>query len=504
MPDLLIELLSEEIPARMQATAAEDLKRLVKDGLAAAGLSHCDAAYCVTPRRLFLKVSGFPKISRATREERKGPSVNAPGKALDGFLRSTGLSKEDLEARDGRKGQVWFAVIEREGRPAGQIVAEVLDAVVRDFPWPKSMRWGTGSLRWVRPLHSIICLLSDAEKVQVVDLEVDGIRAGSRTVGHRFMAPEPISVTSSDDYLAKMSGAKVVVSAKEREEIIVREATRLAEARHLELVEDTDLLSEVAGLVEWPVVLLGEIGEEFLDLPTEVLQTSMRVHQKFFSAGDGSGRITHFIAVADRETADEGATILAGNQKVLRARLSDAKFFWKNDLRVAKHGMTAWTDMLGKVTFHNRLGSQAERIDRISCLAGEIASALGVDRVRAVEAARIAKADLPSEMVEEFPELQGVMGEHYARVAGVPDEVASVAREHYRPLGPSDEVPNGSLSIAVALADKIDTLAGFWAIDEKPTGSKDPFALRRAALGVIRLVLENAQRRPYLEIAGAP
>ena len=504
MPDLLIELLSEEIPARMQAAAAEDLKRLVADGLAEAGLSHDGAASLVTPRRLILTVSGLPEMSPATQVERKGPSVNAPEKALAGFLRSTGLSKEDLEARDGKKGQVWFAVIEREGRPAGEIVAEVLDVVIRDFPWPRSMRWGTGSLKWVRPLHSIICLLSNLDETQVVDLEVDGIRAGDRTVGHRFMAPEPISITSAADYLAKMNGAKVVVSAKEREEIIMREATRLAEERGLEVVEETGLLSEVAGLVEWPVVLLGEIGEEFLDLPPEVLQTSMRVHQKFFSVRDSSGRITHFIAVADRETADKGATIMAGNRKVLRARLSDAKFFWENDLRVARDGMKAWTDMLGKVTFHNRLGSQSERIDRISALASEIASALGTDPEGAIAAARIAKADLSSEMVYEFAELQGIMGEHYARAAGCSNEVARVAREHYQPLGPSDDVPKGLLSVAVALADKIDTLAGFWAIDERPTGSKDPFALRRAALGVIRLILENDLRLSFCEIAVEP
>ena len=504
MPDLLIELQSEEIPARMQANAAEDLKRLVTDGLAEAGLSHDEAASYVTPRRLILTVAGLPKMSPATREERKGPSVSAPEKALDGFLRSTGLSKEDLEARDGRKGQVWFAVIEREGRPASQIVAEVLDAVIREFPWPKSMRWGSGSLRWVRPLRSIVCVLSDCDGAEVIDLDVDGIRAGDRTVGHPFMAPEPIIVTFPGAYFAAMQEAKVVVSAREREEIIMSEATRLTDERGLELVEDRGLLSEVAGLVEWPVVLLGEIGEEFLNLPPEVLLASMKAHQKFFSVRNSSGQLTHFIAVADLETADRGATIMAGNQKVLRARLSDAKFFWENDLRVARNGMKAWTDMLGKVTFHNRLGSQAERIERVSLLASEIASTLRADPKQAIEAARIAKADLSSEMVYEFAELQGVMGEHYARAAGKSAEVARVAREHYKPLGPSDDVPNGSLSIAVALADKIDTLAGFWAIDEKPTGSKDPFALRRAALGVIRLILENDLRLSFCEIAVEP
>ncbi len=504
MPDLLIELVSEEIPARMQAAAARNLERLVTDGLAGAGLSHGEAASFATPRRLILTVRDLPGTSPATREERKGPSVGAPEQALAGFLRSTGLTKDDLEAREGRKGRVWFAVVEREGRPAGRIVAELLDAVIRDFPWPRSMRWGSGSLRWVRPLHSILCLLSDAGVTQVVDLEVDGMRAGNRTAGHRFMAPEPFSVTSPDDYLARIRQAKVVVSAEEREEIVMDGAGRLARGQGLDVVEDAGLLREVAGLVEWPVVLLGEIGEEFLDLPPEVLRTSMRTHQKFFSAKDGSGRITHFVAVADRETADSGATIMAGNRKVLRARLSDARFFWENDLRVAEGGMKAWTDMLGKATFHNRLGSQAERITRIAALAGEIALRLGVDPGLAIDAARVAKADLASEMVKEFPELQGVMGERYVRAAGMSEDVAGAAREHHQPLGPSDDVPNAPLSVTVALADKIDVLAGFWAIGEKPTGSKDPFALRRAALGVIRLILENGLRLPFVEIATMP
>ncbi|MGI9393734.1 MAG: glycine--tRNA ligase subunit beta, partial [Boseongicola sp.] len=336
MPDLLIELLSEEIPARMQTKAAADLRRLVTDGLNEAGLTFGEAAAFSTPRRLALTVEAVLAESPAISEERKGPRVDAPEKALEGFLRSTGLTKDQLEARDDKKGQVWFATIERPGRPAAEIVAEVLDVVVRDFPWPKSMRWGTGKLRWVRPLHSILCLLTEEGEAHVVDLEIDGVRAGDSTVGHRFMAPEPFSVTSFEDYAAKLKRAHVIPSAEERAEHIWHDATQAAFAQGLEVVKDKGLLAEVAGLVEWPVVLMGEIGEEFLDLPAEVLQTSMKEHQKFFSVKDKAGRIVKFVTVANRETADNGATILAGNQKVLAARLADAKFFWENDLRTIK------------------------------------------------------------------------------------------------------------------------------------------------------------------------
>ena len=494
MPDLLIELFSEEIPARMQARAAEDLKRLVTEGLAEAGLTYASAGAFHTPRRLALAVEGVPEGSKPVREERKGPRTDAPEKALEGFLRSTGLTKDQLEARDDKKGQVWFAVIEKPGRAAEDIVGEVLEGAIRNFPWPKSMRWGQGGLKWVRPLHSVLCILTDDAGARVVPMEVDGIRAGDTTQGHRFMGGEPFSVTSFEDYAAKLKRNSVILSAEERAEHIWHEATQAAFAQGLEVVEDKGLLAEVAGLVEWPVVLMGEIGSEFLDLPAEVLQTSMKEHQKFFSVRDKSGRIVKFVTVANRETADDGATILAGNQKVLSARLSDAKFFWENDLRVAKTDITQWTDALGNVTFHNKLGSQKDRIDRIAALAREIAPVVGADADEAESAALIAKADLSSEMVYEFPELQGVMGEYYAQAAGMSDEIAAVAREHYQPLGPSDAVPSAPLSVAVALADKIDTLTGFWAIDEKPTGSKDPFALRRAALGVIRLVLENGVR----------
>ena len=503
MPDLLIELFSEEIPARMQARAAEDLRKLVTDGLVGAGLTYDGAAAFAGPRRLALMVEGLVGESPTLREERKGPRVDAPEKAVEGFLRATGLRRDQLEARDDKKGQVWFALIERKGRPAAEIVAEVLDTTVRSFPWPKSMRWGAGSLRWVRPLHSIMALLSDEAGATVVTLDIDGIVAGDTTPGHRFMAPAAFGVAGFDDYEAKLKRAHVILRADERAEIIRNEAEQLAFAQGLELVEDPGLLAEVAGLVEWPVVLMGEIGADFLGLPAEVLQTSMKEHQKFFSVRDPkSGQIVRYITVANRETADHGAAILAGNGKVLAARLSDAKFFWENDLRVAQAGMEPWLEKLGNVTFHNKLGSQAERIARIAALAREIAPMVGADADQAEAAARLAKADLASEMVYEFPELQGVMGRYYALEAGQAAEVADAARDHYAPLGPSDDVPTAPVSVAVALADKLDLLTGFWAIDEKPTGSKDPFALRRAALGVIRIVLENLLRARLLGLFG--
>jgi glycyl-tRNA synthetase beta chain len=497
MPDLLIELFSEEIPARMQARAADDLKKRVTDGLVEAGLTYAGAAGFATPRRLVLAVEGLLGESPTIREERKGPKVGAPDKAIEGFLRGAGLTRDQLEERDTPKGAVYFASIEKAGRPAAEIVAEVLEATIRNFPWPKSMRWGAGSLRWVRPLHSILAVLSDEAGTSVVDLDIDGIKSGDSTCGHRFMAPAQFSVTGFDDYAAKLKRAFVVLDASERADAIWQDATNQAFASGLEVVEDKGLLAEVAGLVEWPVVLMGSIDAEFLGLPPEVLQTSMKEHQKFFSVKNPkTGRIEKFITVANRETADNGATILAGNQKVLSARLADAKFFWENDLRVAQSetGMGAWVENLGNVTFHNKLGTQAERIDRIAALAREIAPVVGADADLAEQAARVAKADLSSEMVYEFPELQGLMGRYYAEAAGLPQAVANACEAHYSPLGPSDDVPTEPVSVAVALADKLDLLTGFWAIDEKPTGSKDPFALRRAALGVIRLVLENDAR----------
>ncbi|MEQ6247466.1 glycine--tRNA ligase subunit beta [Sulfitobacter sp. HNIBRBA3233] len=494
MPDLLIELFSEEIPARMQTRAGEDLRKLVTDGLVEAGLTYASAAAFTTPRRLCLTIDGLLDESPRTVEERKGPKADAPEKAIEGFLRGAGVSRDALEERDTPKGKILFARIVREGRPAADIVAEVLEQTVRNFPWPKSMRWGSGSLRWVRPLHSILCLLTKEDGAEIVPLEIDGIKAGSVTYGHRFHAPDAITVSGFDDYAAKLKRAFVMLDPAERREAIWNDATNTAFANGLEVVEDAGLLHEVAGLVEWPVVLMGRIGDDFLDLPPEVLQTSMKEHQKFFSVRNPkTGRIERFVTVANRETADDGATILAGNEKVLSARLADAKFFWENDLRIATSdaGMAAWVENLRNVTFHNKLGTQAELIERMATLAAELAPAVGAEPQAAEQAARLAKADLSSEMVYEFPELQGLMGRYYARAAGHSEEVAAAAEEHYAPLGPSDAVPTAPVSIAVALAEKIDKLTGFWAIDEKPTGSKDPYALRRAALGIIRILVEN-------------
>ncbi|MEL6952326.1 MAG: glycine--tRNA ligase subunit beta [Pseudomonadota bacterium] len=500
MADLLLELFSEEIPAGMQARASADLERMLLEALSKSGLSHGAAESHVTPRRLTLILRDVADESPAVSTERKGPRADAPEAALEGFLRSTGLSREQLELRDDKKGQVYFARIETPGRSASEIIAEVVPEIVRGFPWPKSMRWGSGSLRWVRPLTSILCLLDGKE----VDFEVEGFASGDTTEGHRFMAPGRFSVGSVEDYKAKLKSAHVVLAASDRAEEIWRGATDLAQAAGLEVVEDSALLTEVAGLVEWPVPLLGKIDAQFLDLPGEVLQTSMREHQKFFSARDPkTGRIEGFVTVANRETADAGATILAGNGRVLTARLADAAFFWENDLRVARDGMKDWLQALENVTFHAKLGSVADRVRRIADLSRALAPTLGADPDQVARAADLAKADLASEMVYEFAELQGVMGRYYAEAAGEPSEIAAVAEEHYKPLGPSDDVPSAPLSATVALAEKLDALTGFWSIDEKPTGSKDPFALRRAALGVIRILLENNLRLDLAVHTGA-
>jgi glycyl-tRNA synthetase beta chain len=495
MADLLLELFSEEIPARMQARAAEDLKKLVTDGLVERGLTYEGAAAHAGPRRLTLDLRGLPAMTRATREERKGPRVDAPEAALAGFLRSAGVARDALTRAEDRKGAYWVAVVETPGRPAADVIAEVVPAAIRAFPWPKSMRWGAGALRWVRPLQSILCTLTDEAGTAVVPFAVDGIAAGLETRGHRVHGPAPFAPRGFDDYALRLEAAHVVVDAAERARRIDADARTLAFARGLELVEDPGLLAEVAGLVEWPVVLMGDIGPEFLSLPPEVLRTSMKAHQKFFSLRNpATGRIENFITVANVAAPDDGATILAGNRRVLAARLSDARFFWENDLRKVEGkglaGMEAMAAPLASVTFHGKLGSQADRVARIAALAREIAPKVGADPDAAETAARACKADLASAMVYEFPELQGVMGAHYARAAGLPEDVAAACAEHYAPLGPSDAAPTAPVSVAVALADKLDMLAGFWAIDEKPTGSKDPFALRRAALGVIRIVLE--------------
>ncbi len=498
MAELLIELFCEEIPARLQGRAAADLQRLMTDGLVAAGLTYADARAFSTPRRLCLVLGDVPAASPDVVEERKGPKVGAPDQAIEGFCRGAGVPREALEARDTAKGAVYFARIEKPGRPAGEIIAEVLETSIRNFPWAKSMRWGAGTLRWVRPLHSILCILSDESGARVVPMEIDGIQAADMTQGHRFMSPGRFQVTGFADYAAKLARGHVVLDADDRAETIRAAAQNLAFANGLEVIDDPALLAEVAGLVEYPVVLMGEIAEDFAGLPPEVLQTSMREHQKFFSLRDAkTGAITRFITVANRETADNGATILAGNQKVLFARLSDARFFWENDLRVARdEKMAPWIDALENVTFHNKLGSQGDLVRRMQALAGDLAPICGATPEDASTAAGIAKADLASEMVYEFPELQGLMGRYYALEAGFSAEIAAAAQDHYAPRGPSDAVPTAPVSRAVALAEKLDLLTGFWSIDERPTGSKDPFALRRAALGVIRIILDGDLRLP--------
>ena len=501
MSELLLELFSEEIPARMQARAAEDLKRLVGEGLEAAGLTSDGARAFATPRRLTLVVDGLPDGSPEVREERKGPRVGAPEKALEGFLRAAGLgSVDEAEIRtDEKKGDFYVAVVEKPGRPTAEIVAEVVPDAIRRFPWPKSQRWGDGKLRWVRPLHGVLCLLDGT----TVAFEVDGIASGAETSGHRFMGAKPFGVKDFEDYASKLRQAKVILDGPERAEIILGEAREIAQAEGLALVEDSGLLAENAGLVEWPVALMGTFDEGFLDVPPEVLTTSMKAHQKCFSVTDPkTGKLVNrFVLISNLMADDGGDAIVAGNERVIRARLSDAKFFWDQD---RKHPLETLLPQLEGIIFHEKLGTQAERVARIKALARELAPVVGADPEQAERAAALAKADLVTDMVGEFPEMQGLMGRYYALDQGADPAVAQAIEEHYRPQGPADAIPTEPVSIAVALADKLDTLAGFWAIDEKPTGSKDPYALRRAALGVIRILLENNIRLGLFTATASP
>jgi glycyl-tRNA synthetase beta chain len=519
MPDLLLELFSEEIPARMQAKAADDLRRMVTDKLVAEGLVYEGAKAFATPRRLALTVVGVPVRQPDLKEERRGPRVGGPDAAIQGFLKATGLASIEQAKieRDAKKGDFYIALTEKKGRETIDVLSEMLPVIIRTFPWPKSMRWGarsakSGSLNWVRPLHAITATFGlETEEPDVVKFAVDGIEAGQTTFGHRFMAPAAISVRRFEDYDAKLLAAKVVLDPERRKDSILTDAKQLAFAQGFELVEDAGLLDEVAGLVEWPVVLMGSFDQDFLPIPAEVIRATIRNNQKCFVVADPkTGKLANkFILAANIEATDGGKTIVAGNERVIRARLSDAKFFYETDLK------TRLEDRLPKfdqIVFHEKLGTQAERIARIERLAGELASILWNQRltffsgellnsddlkeeqdyVRNVQrAARLAKADLLTEVVGEFPELQGLMGKYYALAQGEDASVAAASEEHYKPQGPNDRVPTDPVSVAVALADKIDTLVGFWAIDEKPTGSKDPYALRRAALGVIRILLEN-------------
>jgi len=496
MPDLLLELFSEEIPARMQRKAAEDLKSLVTNALVDAGLPYEGAKAYSTPRRLALHVAGVPAGSAATREERKGPRVGAPDKAVEGFLRGAGLSSiEEAEIQsDPKKGDFYVAVIERPGRSAIDIIAEFMPGILRGFPWPKSMRWGTASTRWVRPLHSIVASFGpETEEPDLVPFEFDGIQAGKATRGHRFLADAAFEVRRFDDYAMGLEKHKVVLDADRRKEIILNDAKDQALALGLDLVEDPGLLEEVAGLVEWPVVLTGSFDEDFLSIPDECIQLTIKVNQKCFVLKDpATGRLANrFVLVSNIVATDGGKMIVAGNEKVIRARLADARFFWDTDLKTK---LSDNLPKLGEVKFHEKLGSVCERVERLVALSSMLAPIVGADEARAKRGAELAKADLVSQMVFEFPELQGLMGRYYAEAQGEDASVATAIEDHYKPQGPSDGVPSDPVAIAVALAEKLDLLAGFWAIDEKPTGSKDPYALRRAALGVIRIVLENNLR----------
>jgi glycyl-tRNA synthetase beta chain len=485
MPDLLLEFLSEEIPARMQARAAEDLQKMVTDRLIAAGLAYEGAKGFATPRRLALSVHGVPARQPDVKEEKKGPRVGAPENAIAGFLKAAGLqSIKQAKVQPDKKGDFYVAVIDKPGRPTLDVIAEMIPDVVRNFPWPKSMRWGTGRLSWVRPLHSIVATFGpETEEPVVVPFDIDGIKGGDETRGHRFMAPGAIKVRRFE----------VVLDPARRADVILADAKNLAFAQGYELVEDNGLLAEVAGLVEWPVTLMGAFDKSFLAIPDEVIRATIRNNQKCFVLRDPqTAKLANkFILVANEEAADGGKAIVAGNERVIRARLSDAKFFYETDLK------TRLEDRLPKfehIIFHEKLGTQAARIARIRALAGQLSAIVDAEAAKAERAADLCKADLLTDVVGEFPELQGLMGRYYAEAQNEDEAVAHACEDHYKPKGPDDLVPAEPVSIAVALADKIDTLTGFWAIFEPPTGSKDPYALRRAALGVIRIVLDNEIR----------
>ena len=511
MPELLLELFSEEIPARMQAKAAEDLRKMVTDKLVAEGLVYEGAKAFVTPRRLALTVHGIPARQPDLKQERKGPKLGAPDAAVQGFLKAAGLkSLDEAKIQRDPKGDFYIALIEKAGKPSIEVIAEILPLMIRTFPWPKQMRWGElsakhSALTWVRPLHSIVATFGiETEEPEMVKFDLPGVEIGNTTRGHRFMAPASFSVRRFDDYVAKLESAKVVLDPQRRKDIILADAKTLASAQNYELVEDQVLIDEVAGLVEWPVVLMGEFDKEFLSIPDEVIRATIRNNQKCFVVSDPKTKklVNKFILTANIEASDGGKAIVAGNERVIRARLSDAKFFYESDLKNWK-GKSA-DDLLKKfdqIVFHEKLGTQAERIARIAKLAVELAPLVKADPKKVEAAAKLAKADLLTEVVGEFPELQGLMGKYYALSNGADVSVAAASEDHYKPQGPTDRVPTDPVSIAVALADKIDTLVGFWAIDEKPTGSKDPYALRRAALGVIRLVVDNKLRLPMMRVA---
>lgn len=503
MAELLLELFSEEIPARMQPKACEDLERLMTKALGDAALSFDMMKAYATPRRLTLHITGLPTAQADVREEKRGPRVDAPEKAIEGFLNSVGLTRDQVEEREEKKGTFLFAVIERAGRPTAEVLAGIIPGIIRTFPWPKSMRWGAASsslasLRWVRPLQSILCLFDGA----VVPFDVDGIASGDITRGHRFMAPAAFAVKGFADYKAKLEKAFVLLDEQDRKAQIRKEAKALALVNKVALWPDESLVAENAGLTEWPVVLMGEFDKAFLEVPAEVLSATMAKNQKYFTLLDPEtkGLANKFLCVANIEAGDGGRAIIAGNEKVLSARLSDAKFFWDQDLKIT---LEERLPKLKDIVFHEKLGTLADKVERIAALARYLAPYCKADPDKAEQAARLAKADLVSQMVGEFPEVQGIMGGYYARKEGLDEEVAQAIQDHYKPQGPDDACPTAPVSVAVALADKIDTLFSFFAIKEKPTGSKDPYALRRAALGIIRLVIENNIRLHIVAVINA-
>lgn len=498
MPELLLEILSEEIPARMQARAAADLERLMNERLLAAGFMPEGVKAFATPRRLALVAAGLPRRQKDRKEEKKGPRVGAPEKAIEGFLKSAGLSSLDqCEIRDDKKGAYYVAMIEEKGRDTAEVVEDIVPEIVAGFPWPKSMRWGEGELRWVRPIHSILCAFDG----EVVPVKIDGMTAGDETRGHRFMSKGTIRARSFDAYAAALKSAKVLIDREERRALIAAEAKTLCAAQGLELLEDEGLLGEVAGLAEWPVVMMGAFERKFLALPDEVLTAVMRGHQKYFSVKDPkTGRLANkFVFVANIEAPDGGAGMRPGYERVLTARLSDAWYLYNKDLKTRLEDRIADLD---RVTFFEGLGSIGDRVRRLVGLVVDLARYVALDKAAAQQAARLAKADLTAGMVYEFPELQGIMGRYYALAQGVRADIADAIRDHYKPKGADDDVPTAPVSVAVALAERIDALHGFFAIGETPTGSKDPFALRRAALGVIAIILRNDLRIPLTELTG--
>lgn len=488
MAEFLLEIFSEEIPARMQRKAASDLERLVTAKLSDAKLEYSGVASYVTARRLTLHIADLAVVQPDVSEERRGPRADAPEKAIEGFLRGAGVTRDQLVEREDKKGAFLYAIIDQKGRAASEVIKEFMPDIIRNFPWPKSQRWGSGSLRWVRPMHNVLCIHNG----EVVKFSLDDICSNNKTYGHRFMAPAEISVSSFADYKKELENAFVVIDANERIGLIEKSANEIATNSGFELVEDKALLAEVAGLAEYPVVMLGGYDEEFLDVPPEALTSAMRTHQKYFSLKDKNGSLANkFIFVSNMKTPDDGAKIIDGNERVLRARLSDTKFFWDQDL---KSTLADHLPALNEIVFHAKLGTVGERVKRLEALSGYVANLIGADQDKAELAAKLSKSDLVTGMVDECPELQGLMGKYFALAEGLDAEVAGAIADHYSPKGPSDNCPSSPVSIAVALSEKIDTLVGFFAIDEKPTGSKDPFALRRASLGIIRLIIENGIR----------